>query len=364
MAAVNATAVAVKVDAPVVVAQAQPVVAAAVPVQGAKVVTGGNVNQAVDLTAFANLANWNSFTLKQRAWEMEAMTCGLKANGYEVCGVDPNVNGGQPVPIFRVKEESDCCTRWCCGPRHPFLLHVFNSRATGNIIHPPKCCGMGAPDYPEVVTDGAPVMTLERDGLCNKCPNCWVCHECCQDEMHVHAGNIHGVPGALDKSTAFGRNIVPMGGGGCTPTVNIMDRTDPSEEKVAAVVQGPTFFGGCLDLATDTSFGISRNGDGSADVGVMTKQKPEGCEGMCRAIFSDADSYKLDLTDKNLTPQQKAQLIANILHLDYMFFEQDNNFIRVEKQGDSWVLYINCCSCYCYGCVCPCELCIPLNSSN
>ena len=334
------------------------------PVAGAKVVTGGNMSQAIDLQAFATLANWRKFRMKQEAWEMEALTCGLKRNGYVIYGVDPSVNDGNPVPVLKVKEESDCCSRFCCGPRHPILLKVFNVRGTGNMITPAKCCGMGPDPYPEYHPEGPPVMTLERDGLCNKCPNCFVCHECCQDEMVVHAGNVDGVPGSIDKSTAFGRGIVPMGGGGFTPTVEIMDRTDPAGEKVAAVVQGPTFFGGCLDLFTDTTFPISRNGDNSGDVGVMTKLKPDGCEGMCRAVCSDADSYELEVSDPNMTPQQKASLIANMLHFDYMFFEQDNNFCRVEKQGNTWVIYIHACSMYCYGCICPCEICIPIPENN
>jgi len=64
--------------------------------------------------------------------------------------------------------------------------------------------------------------------------------------------------------------------------------------------------------------------------------------------------------DPKITPLEKATLLGEAVHLDYMFFDQDNDFCRVEDTGGSIVVYINMCLCYCYGCLLPCELCIPI----
>ena len=55
-------------------------------------------------------------------------------------------------------------------------------------------------------------MTLERFGLCQRIAGCFVCCECCQDEMRMHLGNVGqaGQAGSLNEGTVIGRGIVPM----------------------------------------------------------------------------------------------------------------------------------------------------------
>ena len=207
------------------------------------------------------------------------------------------------------------------------------------------------------------VMTFERDGLPHKCLNCWVCCSICQDEMNVHAGDIQGEAGYLPEASKIGSAKMPIGGGGCTPTVEIMDRTDPNNpESQFAVVKGPTVFGGCLDLCTNTPFIINRAGGGQ--IGTIEKMRPDNFEQWCAAICTDADTYRMKLADTTLTPQQKSTLIAEMVHLDFMFFEQDNNFVYVRQRGNDTSVEILCCNCFCYGCLCPCKVVIPLNNNG
>ena len=94
-------------------------------------------------------------------------------------------------------------------------------------------------------------------------------------------------PGLLEtqRTTAFAHAAVPLYGGGCTPTVNLMERDVNGQENQFAVVQGPTFFGGCMDLCCSTKFTVSSQGDKSANLALITKKnKDPGCMGLCVAL--------------------------------------------------------------------------------
>merc|ERR1712146_51719 len=78
----------------------------------------------------------------------------------------------------------------------------------------------------------------------------------------------------------------------------------------------------------------------------------------CRAICSTADTYDMTLTEKGTTmnPLHKAMLVGEMVHMDYMFFEHDENYCTVRREGDGTAIYILLCLCYCYGCLCPCKV--------
>lgn len=336
-------------------------------VVGGSVVTGGDALKAVDYTAFMNLGSYNKFLLRQNDWIAEGATCGMWPNGYIISGVT-GAEGADEEPrgLFILKEHSSCLARCCLQPRHSTVTKAYNAVDTGEMIKK-GCCGCGPEPRKKYAADGAPaVMSMERPGICNgKCPNCFVCMECCQDEMIVHAGDIQGTAGEIPPDQSIGRGIQPMGGGGCTPTLNVMDRTDRSKGEVSfGVIEGPTFFGGCLDLCSDTFFTISREKGRAGDIGIIRKVKPEGCGETCRQVCSDADTYEITITDTTLTPQQKAVILGEIIHLDYMFFQQDNQFCSVEVTSDAVVIYVHLCNYFCYGCTCPCFACLPIPTSG
>lgn len=330
----------------------QPTVVAVAPV-----VAVGAGPQALDAAAFANLSNVTNFEVYQGKWIMEAATCGCVPNSYSIRNrdnTDPMTN-----PVLVVEEQSDCCCRCCCHPHQPVLLKFYNV-ATVNRVDPVQCCCFTCTDekyQPIPDKNSGAIMTMERPGLCSKFHNCFVCCECCQDEVVLHAGDVgdfkDNKPGTIDMATAIASAKVPILGGGCTPTVNIMDRTNGQENQFA-VVEGPMCFGGLKDLLCDTVFKISKQPGKSGDLGEIRKEKPEGCNECCRAMCSDSDTYQVNLNaGANLSAQQKAVLLGEAIHIDYMWFDADQSLCHVERRGNTTYIDILLCLCYCYGCLCP-----------
>ena len=215
------------------------------------------------------------------------------------------------------------------------------------------------PDYQVYNPINNPVLTFEKGGNCDNCAqcgslNCFVCCAKCQSHAWMHNGDVpstyapkkiccstidhwefENTPGLLDtpRPNAFAHAVVPIRGGMCTPTVNVMERDQKGNEIEFAVVQGPTFFGGCMDLCCSTKFTVSRQGDKSADLALITKKnKDPGCMGLCVALCTPADTYNLDFAPgHNLTPTQKAAIVGEMIHLDFLFFEAGNG-----RNGLGW----------------------------
>jgi len=289
-----------------------------------------------------------------------------------------------PYPMFFVEEDSgDCCSRdcWCrccCNPKHPSLLKFYHASPPVD-PGPLMCCGNSCGDQEDethAMHEHGAFLTLERLGLCQRLPNCWVCMECCQDEIRLHAGDVGSanstpgpMPGDIPTDKLLMRGVVPIGGGGCTPTVEVFEKVPGQAsdnnigfaENQVMVVEGQTCFGGCYDLCFDTAFQISSQRGKSADIGEIKKRKPKcTCEECCRACCSTADTYDMTLTEKGtaMNPLHKAMLVGEMVHMDYMFFEHDENYCTVRREGDGTMIYILLCLCYCYGCLCPIKCCL------
>jgi len=287
----------------------------------------------------------------------------------------------EPWPMMYIEEEAsccskDCCCRICCSPRHPALLKFYLAT---DPYDPGDCTCCGSlcwhnADLTEPNEEAGAFMTLERFGCCQRFANCFVCCECCQDEMRMHEGNV-GQPGDAgslpdDKVLVYGK--VPIGGGGCTPTVELFKKapgqkiTAETPGEMVAVVEGPMCFGGCKDFLCDTEFTISTTHGLAADLGKITKKTPSGCSEWCMACCSTADTYNLWLTDsgKAMPPADKAMYLAEMVHLDYMFFEQDKFPCEMQRQGDvTWCNFLMC-LCYCYGCLCPIKCSVPIHKDG
>merc|ERR1712110_111024 len=140
-----------------------------------------------------------------------------------------------------------------------------------------------------------------------------------------------------------------------------------------AYAEGPQCFGGCMDLCTTTTFGVNpmktgsnkTNGLPGGQMASIQKDKPQGCKGLCMAVCSDVDTYKVTFNDPKLNPIQRAAVLAETVHLDYMFFESDRDFCEVDDNGDgSGVIYITMCTAYVRGALIPIQSCIPYNSNG
>ena len=323
-------------DVKPVVVSAQPVAANALPVAFATPVAG------VDLTFLNPL---RKLVINQHIKVLEAITGGCieQANTYTVFDAE----AGRPV--FLVQEESDNCSRCCCAPVHSFALKFL-------AINPD-----GSP--------GGVLMTMERNGntLSNPC-NKWLCccnlAELCSDGFSLHAGDVSHPdgPGHFPKQNQIGWANQPSLGGGLTPTVQLMERQELAS---FAIVEGPTCFGGCSELCFSSPFQISRGPAVNlplkrGDSARIVKQKPSGFGGALREALTDSDVYTMEYTDPNLNPYQKATELAALFMVDYMFFEQDNGMC---KQEDGKIK-ITCFICYCFGCLCPCNLVLGGNNDN
>ena len=82
---------------------------------------------------------------------------------------------------------------------------------------------------------------------------------------------------------------------------------------------------------------------------------------MMAEALTDSDCYTIEFNPGvNLAPQQKALMLASLMQIDFMFFEQDNGICK--RDGDK--IKFTCFECYCMGCLCPCNVTCGGNNNN
>lgn len=133
-----------------------------------------------------------------------------------------------------------------------------------------------------------------------------------------------------------------------------------------AAARGPCFFGGCTELCCDSKFGISVAGKDATvselhqlpfgDFASITKKKPDSFSSAMRELFTDSDAYEVVFHSKDITPQQKANVLLSMVQLDYMFFERDNDMVKFDYGSDGPEITVTLCNCFVCGCICPCEV--------
>ena len=117
---------------------------------------------------------------------------------------------------------------------------------------------------------------------------------------------------------------------------------------------GPQCFGGCSELCKESRFNAT--GTDNNHKGYVVKEVPRTCMEVLREICTDKDSYRV-VFNEGVSAKEKAALLTGALLIDFMYFERDNG--ACSCVGGQDCLCINCCYCYCMGCLCPCEMCIP-----
>jgi hypothetical protein len=181
----------------------------------------------------------------------------------------------------------------------------------------------------------------------------------------MYVGDVAGDPGegTRDSTKIIGESLQPPGGGGFKPVMQLMDRGDTETSELFAAVRGPCIFGGCAKLCCDAVFEYASVPtealDNSSklhaakydDFVSVVKLKPKSLGQGARELFTDSDVFDIKFENKDITPQQKANLLAQLVHMDYMFFENDNEICGGDN-GNGITLF----NCYIYGCVCPCKL--------
>jgi len=326
------------------------------------------------------LSRMDSFFIQQRIRMIEAVTGGCieQANVYDVFDHETNKR------IMIIKEESDGCSRCCCSPDHSVFVKFYHVDASAPELQPGQMVDWS---YDPSESGTAPFMTFEREGcdccckgICPKpCLCCFACKESCSQVGTLHAGDLTGVPGDAqgkrDRTKLLGETIQPRGGGGFKPVMQMMDRADPTDGAIGrselfAATRGPCFTGGCSKLCCDAEFGsaVAAPQDfgnvkkmhtlNFGDFATITKLKPKTMAQGAREMFTDSDLFDVQYKNPSITPQQKANVLAQMVLLDYMFFERDSDMCYSDSAG----FHIVFCNCFIYGCVCPCDITIS-NSS-
>lgn len=208
------------------------------------------------------LAMVDQLLIKQKVEILEAFTGFESANKYKVLN-----SLGQDV--FSAKEDTDCCTRQCCGPSRPFEMNILDNQQQ-EVLH------------------------LVRPLRCQSC-----CFPCCLQELEVHSppGTIIGTV-EQEWSIFYPKFLIK----------------DESGEPILKI-EGP--FCGC-ECCSDVDFVLSSVANGE-ELGKISKQ----WSGLGKEVFTDADNFGISFP-LDLDVKVKATLLGATFLIDFMYFEKQN----------------------------------------
>ncbi|XP_054152997.1 phospholipid scramblase 1-like [Oppia nitens] len=202
--------------------------------------------------------------VKQKVELLEVLTGFETNNQYDIQN-----NLGQN--IYLASENTDCCTRCCCGPNRAFEMRIM-------------------------AANQQEVMHLTRPLRCDNC-YCF----CCLQYVRVESP-----PGQLIGHVEQQWSCL-------RPAYRVID----ANGEVILKILGPfcTFSIFCQDVEFQV---VSKNGD--IKVGRITKQ----WSGILKETFTDADIFGV-VFPLDMDVKAKACLLAATILIDYMFFEKKGN---------------------------------------
>jgi len=206
------------------------------------------------------LAKVDQLLIKQKVELLEAFTGCETANKYKVL----NSLGQQ---VFFAKEDTDCCTRQCCGPTRPFEMNIMDSQDQ-EVLH------------------------LVRPLRCQSC-----CFPCCLQHLEVHSP-----PGTIIGSVEQKWSLL-------YPQFVVKDESGATLMNIA----GPFCV---VDCCCDVAFTVTSASDGQ-EVGKITKQ----WAGLGREMFTDSDNFGINFP-LELDVKVKATLLGAAFLIDFMYFEE------------------------------------------
>lgn len=209
------------------------------------------------------LTQINHLIVKQKVELLEAFIGFETKNKYVI----KNALG---QPIYKAKEDTDCCTRNCCGPVRPFDM-IIRDNFDNEVIH------------------------LFRPLRCQSC----LC-PCCLQVLEVSSppGNIIGT---IEQDWSL-----------CNPMFSIKD----ANGELALKIEGPVC---TFSICGDVEFKVL-SPDCSTEVGKISKQ----WSGLLREAFTDADNFGINFP-MDLDVRMKATLLGALFLIDFMFFEKQKN---------------------------------------
>jgi len=309
--------------------------------------------------------------------------CAPQENTYSVYA---GFSQRSELEILRVDEVSDDWNRCCCKPYHPLRLEVrqyipvpgdnvqsdydhLNADARRDFQ---RLTGRDRQSALKNMYQQQPVLlSMVRDGgqrccrLPCRCLNCFVCMECCQDNLHIYAGKIadeegkeRGLANNLPENRLIGSVIQPIFGGGLTPTLHLRAGQTDFEEPFGKI-EGPCLFGGWSEMCFTFNFFTSyyKSESKTGDIALIKKKKPSSFGAALTQLTSDADVYSIEFhpNAQTLTAEQKITVFTGQLLADYMLF--DGNTEKFSQDENNCYCYL--CYCSVFGKMCTCTITIP-----
>ncbi|XP_037939231.1 phospholipid scramblase 1-like [Teleopsis dalmanni] len=207
------------------------------------------------------LTTVDQLLINQKVELLEAFT-GFETNNKYV------VKNAIGQKAYYVLEDTDCCTRNCCGPARPFDMRIFDNFQK-EVIH------------------------LYRPLACSAC-----CFPCCLQSIEISAPPGQ-VIGRVEQEWTL-----------CLPSFRIKDVNDETVLRI----EGPCCVSSCCN---DVNFNVvSLDGD---IIGKISKK----WSGFTREFFTDADFFGINFP-MDLDVRIKAVLLGATFLIDMMFFEHTN----------------------------------------
>ncbi|XP_041483617.1 phospholipid scramblase 2-like isoform X2 [Lytechinus variegatus] len=217
------------------------------------------------------LTQIDQLLVHQKTELLEAFTGFETANKYEI----KNTVGQQ---VYFAAEDSDCCTRNCCGKSRCFDMKILDNTQR-EVIH------------------------IERP---LRCTTCWC--PCCLQTITVSSppGTVIGY---VNQSWSI-----------CFPKFAIQNEN----HETILRIDGPLCQWNCCG---DVEFDVM-SADGSSKVGKISKQ----WTGFIKEAFTDADNFGVSFP-MDLDVRMKAVTLAATFLIDFMFFEESGNKKDQKKAG-------------------------------
>lgn len=172
--------------------------------------------------------------------------------------------------VYKAVEDTDCCSRNCCGPNRPFDIKLTDN-AGNEVIH------------------------LQRDLRCSSC-----CCPCCLQRLEVSSPPYTPIGYVVQEWSIL------------TPKF----RVENAEGECVLKIEGPF----CTwSICGDVEFKVLTK-DGEVEVGRISKQ----WAGLLKETFTDTDNFGISFP-MDLDVKMKAVLLGALFLIDYMFFEKSGN---------------------------------------
>lgn len=218
------------------------------------------------------LTQLDQILVHQQVELLEAFSSWESKNKYQI----KNVLGQQ---VYFAAEESEDCSRQCCGSDRSFVMHIVDNMNQ------------------EVIRAVRPFVGC--------CLFCW-CADCSDD--CAYAISVESPPG---QTVGYVRQRAS----GWSPHYEIRD----ANSEVILKIRGPCCPYQGVGCTEDVDFSVL-SADESQIVGKISKQ----WAGLAKEWYTNADNFGISFP-KDLDVKAKATLLGALFLIDFMYFEDNNN---------------------------------------